>query len=170
MELSLPSLSDAVKAVLNGRSWRHAFEHLGLTGLQTLVTGGLLKQLQLSGVPTVEPLFPTFEELVACFPKRLEIPIDDVFGCVAKLSCPPSGEPLGPDGSNTAPGPAVPVWYGRTRSTSSSAVVCIATPPLPPPAESIEPAVPCPPTTSLVRLRRLGSLRASPQSTPSKTC
>ena len=154
LESSVLSLSDAIGTVLIGRSWAHAFEHLGLSDSQRCMSAGLLKQLQVSSVPYVEPLFPTLEELVACFPKRLVIPIDDVFGCVVKLGrvldeAPPLVE------SPTPPHePEVSVWHGRTRSTSSAAVGSSAPPPLPPPAES--PADrPCPPLHLLVRLRRL---------------
>lgn len=166
LESSVLSLSDAITTVLNGRSWAHAFEHLGLCGSQTFVSGGLLKQLHVDGVPNVEPLFPTLEELFVCFPKRLVIPIDDVFGCVAKFSCPQICDPPEDEAIPVAAGPSVSAWHGRTRSTSSTAVVLSAPPPLPPPAEPDVLAASCPAPTSVPRLRRLPSTRSNPPAWP----
>ena len=163
LELSLLSLSDAIAKVFNGRSWAQAFDHLGLCGSQTKVSGGLLKQLDVGGVPNVEPLFPTLEELVACFPKRLVIPIGDVFGCVIKVKSSPHGGPPVDEEITVAAESSVPVWHGRTRSTSSTVAVLSAPPPLPPPAEPDASGSSCPVPLHVPRLRRLPSTRKQPQ-------
>jgi hypothetical protein len=163
LELSLLSLSDAIAAVMNGRSWGHAFEHLGLGGIQTRLSGGLLKQLQLNSVPIVDSLFPTLEELVACFPKRLFIPIDEVFGCVANFERSRRGDAPVVEAIEVVAESSVPVWHGRTRSTSSAAAVISPPPPLPPPAEPDASASSCPVPLGVVRLRRLPSTRVHPQ-------
>lgn len=156
LESSVLSLSHAIATILNGRSWAHAFEHLGLSGSQTLLSGGLLKQLPVDRVLDVEPLFPTLEELVACFPKRLLIPIDDVFSCVAKFSRHlPCEQPVD-EAPPVHAGLSVSPWHGRTRSTSSLAVEPSAPPPLPPPRDSTEPSTtPCPHPATVPLLRRL---------------
>ena len=163
LELSLLSLSDAIAAVMNGRSWAHAFEHLGLGGSQTCLSGGLLKQLQLNNVPIVDSLFPTLGELVACFPKRLAIPIDDVFGCVAKFKRSPAGDFPVVEAIAVVAESSVSVWHGRTRSTSTAAAVLSPPPPLPPPAEPDASASSCPVPLGVVRLRRLPSTRMHSQ-------
>jgi len=163
LELSLLSLSDAIAAVLNERSWAHAFEHLGLCGSQTTLSGGLLKQLDIDSVPNVEPLFPTLEELVACFPKRLVVPIDAVFGGVVKFNCPPLGEPPVGEAIPVVVESSGSVWYGRTRSTSTAAAGLSAPPPLPPPAQLDESEGSCPAPMHVPRLRRLPTSSTTPQ-------
>ena len=159
MELSLLSLSDAIAKILNGRSWAHAFDHLGLCGSQTSLSRGLLKQLQVDGVPNIEPLFPTLAELVACFPKRLVIPIDDVFACVVKCRYSPHVSPPVDEAPTMDAETSLSVWHGRTRSTSAAAAVPSVPAPLPPPAELDASASSCPETVNVPRLRRLPSSR-----------
>ena len=166
LELSLLSLSDAIAKVLNGRSWAHAFDHLGLCASQTSLSGGLLKQMHVDGVPNIEPLFPTLAELVACFPKRLEIPIGDVFGCVVKCRYSPHASPSVDEAITEDAETSVSVWHGRTRSTSSAAAVLSAPPPLPPPAELDASASSCPVAVNVPRLRRLPSSRMHLPSPP----
>ena len=166
MEISLLSLADAIERVINGRSWAHAFEHLGLCGSQSSLSKGLLKQLQVDGVPNIEPLFPTLAELVACFPKRLVIPIGDVFGCVVKCRYSPHASPSVDEAITEDAETSVAVWHGRTRSTSSAAAVLSAPPPLPPPAELDASASSCPVAVNVPRLRRLPTSRMHLPSPP----
>jgi len=67
-----------VEAVIQGRSWAKAFEHAGLRG-QSGLSAQLLSRLEAASAPVVGSEFPTLAELQACFPKGMDIPIDELF-------------------------------------------------------------------------------------------
>lgn len=160
LEGTVLALLQAIRKVLLGRKWTHAFEKLGLSGNQHTVSERLLKRIGDAYTPNQEASFPTLQDLQHCFPKRANIPIDAVFSSACKV--------LGaaqPHRGLLSPRVLHRIYNLRSRvvthssSVSSSAVAPEVSPPLPPPAD--------PPSDSawknLPRLRRLPSMVKKPQ-------
>lgn len=163
LEQTILAVVRAVEAVITGRCWKHAFEHLGLNGTQAGVTKRTLEKLGYSHTPTVGSTMLTLAQLQSCFPRGAVIPIEAVFKMVSSVLSSPS--PPDPE-EEALPPPLVGAsssWIGRTRSTSHLAE-----------APGIAPLAPKPPTAfsrgdswrPMLRLRRLPSGAMQPPPPP----
>lgn len=106
-----------IHAVIEGQLWRRAFDLAGL-GDQSSVSQELLKRLGLAGAPAVSADLPTAADLLAVYPRRANIPVDELFDLVLRRSM-PSSRPV--------------VLPSRARLTSKRALP----PPLQPAASSM---------------------------------
>lgn len=76
------------EAVVAGQCWRRAFELAGLGG-QSNVSQRLKRRLQWEEVPTIPNTLPELCDLQAVYPRRYNIPIDEIFDLVLAPSRPP---------------------------------------------------------------------------------
>ena len=65
----------AIREVIEGRSWTHAFEQDGLASRQLGVCASLKRHLQLAELPHVSDSCPTDEDIRVCFPRRCTVPL-----------------------------------------------------------------------------------------------
>lgn len=154
LEQTIKAVVKAVEAIINGRCWKHAFEHLGLNGSQDEVSSTLLGHIGHTHTPMIGSSMLTLAELQSCFHKGAIIPIDAVFKMVTVLlTSPGTAHPLVEEQPSVAV--ALSPWIGRTRLTSRTVEA-----PLP-----IVPSVPSPSAGSAsghswrptLRLQRLPS-------------
>ena len=71
----LPCVYQAIREVLEGRSWAHAFAQNGLGSQQRDLSGSLKRRLQLAQTPAVSDTCPSDGELRLCFPRRSAVPL-----------------------------------------------------------------------------------------------
>ena len=74
-----------VHAVMEGEPWGRAFELAGLRG-QVGIAAELSKRLGFDGPVSVPPALPSAADLMAVYPRRLNIPVDDLFELPVRLS------------------------------------------------------------------------------------
>ena len=114
-------LVSTTNEVLVNKNWSFAFERLGLSGDQTLLSTSAKSRLHFTAPPETLPAkYPTLTELKELFPDRSVIPIDELFQ-VHRRTLPltvPIPKPAMPPKSECLPPPGPNVWFGRTRSTS----------------------------------------------------
>jgi hypothetical protein len=67
-----------ITAVIEGNSWARAFDLAGLRG-QSNLSQKLLRRLGFDGPMSVLPAFPSAADLLATFPRRRRIPVDELF-------------------------------------------------------------------------------------------
>ena len=154
LEQTILAVVKAVEAVISGRCWKHAFEHLGLNGSQAAVSETTLKKLGLSHTPQVGSSMLTLVELQSCFPRGSIIPTDAVFKLVSSVLAPSAA--ADPREAEQPPAPVVfEPWIGRTRSSAQldAARGSVAPPALAPPAR----AAALGSWRPMLRLRRLPS-------------
>lgn len=72
-------VNQVIEQYLTPTDWRSSFSHLGLVGHQELVSWSLLDKLQLSEVVRAPSTLPTLVQLQHIFPRRANLPIDDMF-------------------------------------------------------------------------------------------
>ena len=106
----------AIERVLNGRSWRRAFDETGYGASQARLSDYVLKELELSQTPAVGSAPPTVDDLMLCLPARRHVPPVLLRLAAAAVALAP---PLAPP---ALPPPPVPPWFGRTRSTAALAL------------------------------------------------
>ena len=153
LEHTIMGVLKAVADILMNKCWTHAFSHLGLNGTQDCVSSRLLQQLENQSMPEVAVSMPEYSHLVACFPKRFDIPMDAVFGSVMKvLRAPGVGGPPVADSPPDA-GPVVSPWHGRLRSNSHLALAGEVGAPAEVPAPAAPLAIPA--WNPRLQLRRL---------------
>ena len=109
-----------VPAVMEGEPWGAAFELAGMRG-QAGISAELLHRLGCDGPVSISAGFPSAADLVAVFPRRSTIPVDELFDLVVRTS---------------APQPPVLRLPKRARLT----VKIRPLPPLPPPVLLLPPA------------------------------
>ena len=133
--------------------------HLDTTRIQILqepVIGMLTaatQQLENQSMAEVAVTMPEYSDLVACFPKRCDIPMDAVFGSVMKVLSAPGVGGLPFAHSPPDAGPVVSPWHGRLGSNSHLALVGEEGAPAEVPAPAAPLAIP--PWTPRLQLRRL---------------
>lgn len=71
----LPCVYQAVREVLEGRSWAHAFAQTGLSSQQQGICGSLKRRLGLTQTPAVSDARPSDDELRLCYPRRFAAPL-----------------------------------------------------------------------------------------------
>lgn len=81
-----------VRAVMEGEPWGRAFEIAGLDG-QTGASAELLKRLGCIGPVSVAATLPSAVDLLAVYPRRSKIPIDELFA-LALRTAPVAARPL----------------------------------------------------------------------------
>jgi hypothetical protein len=79
--------AEGVHAVLEGEPWTKAFELAGLMG-QTGTSTELLNRLGCYGPVCVPKSFPSAVDLLAVYPRRSRIPVDDLFSLVVRTALP----------------------------------------------------------------------------------
>ena len=107
--------AEGIRAVIDGRSWQGAFEVTGLRS-QTNLSKQLLARLECEAPPVVPPALPSAVDLLAVYPRRAIVPVDEVFAGVLRMA-------------SARPQPLF-VLPRRARLTA----VGVPPPPLPPPA------------------------------------
>ena len=70
-----------IPAVLESKSWAHAFELTGLRG-QASLSSDLKRRLQWGDAELVPSELPSLADLQAIYPRRANVPIEDIFGLV----------------------------------------------------------------------------------------
>jgi hypothetical protein len=124
-------ICSAIREVLQGRTWTHAFEHNGIGLAQAGLSVRVKAALQIDAVPATCDARPNEEQLQRCFPKRTAVkPLANAIWkayipkppAIAKAPCPPTtaapmcvapvGVRLGPP---ARPKPLPP--FGLRRST-----------------------------------------------------
>ena len=68
-----------IVSFLKSTDWKTSFTHLGGDGHQELVSWSLLDKLRLAEVLRVDRRLPTLAQLQEVFPRRANLPIDDMF-------------------------------------------------------------------------------------------
>ena len=68
-----------VRIHLEGNNWSEAFQHVGLTGHQLQVYWHTLDKRSLEDSVDAGKDLPTLTHLQAVFPRRLNLPIEDMF-------------------------------------------------------------------------------------------
>ena len=106
--------ADGVPAVVEGEPWGRAFDLAGVVG-QAGTSAGFLERLGCHGPVSVAASLPSATDLMAVYPRRSRIPVDDLFALVRRMAAPPQ---------------PVLVLPKRARLT----VKTTPPPPLPPPA------------------------------------
>lgn len=104
-----------IRAVIDGRSWQGAFEVTGLRS-QNNLSKQLLARLGCEVPPVVPSALPSAVDLLAVYPWRAIVPVDEVFAGVLRLA-----------GDRPQPLFVLP---RRARLTA----IGVPRPPLPPPA------------------------------------
>jgi hypothetical protein len=146
-------LCNAIRCVLEGRSWAYAFDRCGFGQHQAALGERVRSALQISGVPPISDAQPTREQFQCCFPKRVVAPV----ACLAAPRELPTARAVAPlsDAAAVASSPLHPPMYPR-RSARLAAM--LAAPPPPPERAdaSAAPAVSAPAACSVwaMRLRR----------------
>ena len=160
-ELLLQSLWHVVTTLVQGKDWSGAFDSVGIRGEQRALSARTRIKLQYPlAAPQVQASLPPLSDFEYIWPKRLKIPIHEVFLPVERFlrGLPPEAlvEEVAPKRPDSAcerkSGGQVKAWIGRTRSTSSlasslSAPAAQAEPSSAAPALDTQPA-PLPPTTA----------------------
>jgi hypothetical protein len=72
-------VNQTVESFLTQMDWSTSFTHLGLVGHQELVSWSLLDKLCVADIIRAPRSLPTLAELQAVFPRRANLPIDDMF-------------------------------------------------------------------------------------------
>jgi hypothetical protein len=106
--------AEGIRTVLEGKSWTRAFELAGLRG-QDRASAELLGRLGCALPVSAEAELPSAEDLAAVYPRRANVPVDELFDLPLRLS---------------TSQPKVLVLPKRARLTTKSA----GKPPLPQPA------------------------------------
>ena len=70
----LGAMCGAIRQVLEGRDWSHAFAHDGFGSTQGEVSERVLRELQVDAPPVISSSLPTEDQLQLCFPRRAKIP------------------------------------------------------------------------------------------------
>lgn len=70
----LQVVRETIRMVLQGTKWARAFDEDGFGANQALVSGRVLRELQMSTPPTAPAVVPTEAVLKLCYPKRCAIP------------------------------------------------------------------------------------------------
>lgn len=83
----LCAYAEGVRAVLESQPWGRAFDLAGLRG-QSKASEELLKRLGCDGPFAISPELPSAADLVAVYPRRASIPVDDLFALALRLSTP----------------------------------------------------------------------------------
>ena len=71
----LPCIYEAIRLVLQGRRWDHAFDADGLGQRQAAVSRSVQRWLQLEGAPAVPSAPPSEEQLRMCLPARARVDV-----------------------------------------------------------------------------------------------
>lgn len=79
--------AEGVHAVMEGEPWGRAFELAGLIG-QTGTSAELLKRLGCHGPVSVPSTLPSATNLLAVYPRRSTIPVDELFALVLRTAAP----------------------------------------------------------------------------------
>lgn len=106
-----------IPAAIESTSWARAFDLAGLRG-QSHVSQKMLRRLGSDGPIAALPVFPSATDMLAVFPRRTRIPVDDLFELPLTLAEPPP------------PPPAVVVLPKRARLTVKSKPPPLLMPPL----------------------------------------
>jgi len=61
---------EAIQAVVASRSWKHAFERVGILSFQTLISPKILKTLEWDSCPHIPDTLPALGQASALFPRR----------------------------------------------------------------------------------------------------
>ena len=173
----LEHLDRAIRKVLQGRSWKEAFEGNGWSSEQKSVRQRILDTLEWPVIPPVGNGLPSLQDFQTIFPRNRWIPLAKLLAC-HRVSLSPAPPPLPPPAHpppEEARG-ARGIWHGRLRSSSHNV--------LPSPAAVLAPGdsaaassssssapAPCPPSAPLPKPapRRLLLLpRARPLLRPRK--
>ena len=130
-ERTMTIVRDVCLRVLHGRTWRKAFEDLGLCGHQRLVSVRTKEKLGFEhGVPVVSTEIPELLHLQQLFPAGSIINFDKLFSAllirergaaVARPAPPAEVAPVSVFVEPMSPPLASAPWFGRTRSTSAQA-------------------------------------------------
>ena len=156
-ELLLGSLWHVVNTLLRGKDWSAAFDAVGLRGQQRRLSDRTRRKLQYPlEAPQVQASLPTLSDFEQIWPKRVWIPIHELFLPVERFLRGLPQEPLPEREAKPSLPPEVKSqvnsWFGRTRSTSSrsasSSTPVVRPEPCPTPTALRTPEPPLPPTTA----------------------
>ena len=128
----LPCIYTAVRTVLQGTRWSHAFDEDGFGARQALVAARVVRQLGYAPGGQIPATRPTASEVALCFPRRAVVPLGLLWRPFdpAQVAVPP---PVTPSVAMAAAAAASGVRGPRTRSehraaaSAASAVAAAAT-------------------------------------------
>jgi hypothetical protein len=84
----LAAYAAGIPAVLESQAWGKAFDLAGLRG-QSRISNALLQRLGCEAPVVVPATLPTAADLQAVYPRRSNIPVDDLFELVVRATMPP---------------------------------------------------------------------------------
>jgi len=115
------SANRAVQAIVTNGDWRRAFWDLGLTGEQTGMSETCLHKLDLAVRPEIPNSLPSLAGLLAVFPGRTNLPIDDIFRIFINRARQQPACQNRPESLIAQPCQmqAAQPWLGRLRSSSA---------------------------------------------------
>ena len=112
----LTNIGSAVRSVIRGTKWRTAFEETGWCCQQKQLSGFVLKCLEWTVPPELEPGPPSTAELESCFPKGAKHGPGEILAQAGPVALPPP--PAAP--------PALPRPVRRLSSKTSEAAIAWA--------------------------------------------
>ena len=124
----IPCVCRAVREVLEGRSWAHAFDRDGFSAGQTGVSDRVLTGLQQSAPLDIPHTKPSLDQVKLCFPKRAKVPWSAIWRPLVKAAAKAAEAAPAPGGE-----PALPAAPRRSlRIAAHGAVLHVPLPLLPP--------------------------------------
>ena len=156
-ELLLVSLWHVVNTLSQGKDWSAAFDSVGIRGQQRALSDRTRRKLQYPlEPPQAQASLPPLSDFEQIWPKRVRIPIHELFLPVERFLRGLPQEPLAEREAKPSLPPVVESqvnsWFGRTRSTSaqsaSSSTPVVRPEPCPAAAALGTQEPPLPPTTA----------------------
>ena len=83
----IASIRTAIREVLEGRSWAHAFVGNGFGAEQIGISRRVLDELQFEAPLSISAAKPTLTQLQACFPQRLRAPVASAWRSLNAPAC-----------------------------------------------------------------------------------
>ena len=132
------AVCQTIREVMQGCKWASAFDATGCSSSQDQVQDTILRELQWAALPEILSTQPLLGDLTHIFPARYHIPYKWLWAACNSSLVTAAGDVAMDSSPEEGDGPedARPLWFGRTRSTSSLLTVSVpaAAPSVAPPA------------------------------------